>query len=363
MFFNPGHFSILIDKECIRGYNIIMTLTGCGGGKMNDIIKYKNGVYLFIENNVFHKLCCHEGTLYSLGDTTAEQELLEMLDCDFEEYREGCEVVSELSDLGSGDDFGTITQDQVDSVVEKALQLAIKLDTQSHAVSELLYAEVLNSTNITDDGTAHYFLDIMNSVNRILDEPEQFFYLVNRVISKCDTVDDFKTAVLTEKGLFRNSYPMEYGNHSYGDKELKLVEARFFDSFAQYYSFILLKFADSGKRLQLCPFCDRYFVPKTRKTTLYCDRVVTETGKTCKQVAPKIMQKLNELKDPLLYEYQKVKNRNYKRVQRCEDKLPEQRSEKDMTFEEYSQWLERVETARKKYLNGEISANEFKDCI
>lgn len=46
------------------------------------------------------------------------------------------------------------------------------------------------------------------------------------------------------------------------------------------------------------------------------------------------MQKLKKQQDTLLAEYDRVKNRNYKRFERGEWKLPGDETEKDMSFEQ-----------------------------
>ena len=42
----------------------------------------------------------------------------------------------------------------------------------------------------------------------------------------------------------------------------------------QYYIFLIQKFLLSKPNLVSCQFCGRFFIPKTRKTTKYCSRIV-----------------------------------------------------------------------------------------
>ena len=65
----------------------------------------------------------------------------------------------------------------------------------------------------------------------------------------------------------------------------------------------------------------------------------------------------------VLAEYDRVKNRNYKRFERGEWKLPGEETEKDMTFEQYTAWLMQAQAARRAYLCGEISGKEFGSMI
>ncbi|MBQ6942698.1 MAG: hypothetical protein IJN43_00065 [Ruminococcus sp.] len=75
------------------------------------------------------------------------------------------------------------------------------------------------------------------------------------------------------------------------------------------------------------------------------------------------MQKLKKQQDTLLAEYDRVKNRNYKRFERGEWKLLGEETEKDMTFEQYTAWLTQAQVARRAYLCGEIEGNEFEKII
>lgn len=91
--------------------------------------------------------------------------------------------------------------------------------------------------------------------------------------------------------------------------------------------------------------------------------MITSDGKTCKQVAPKLFQKLKKQQDTLLAEYDRVKNRNYKRFERGEWKLLGKETEKDMSFEQYTAWLMQAQAARRAYLCGEISGVEFEKAL
>lgn len=58
-----------------------------------------------------------------------------------------------------------------------------------------------------------------------------------------------------------------------------------FRSAVDYYHFLLLHFAADKPNVARCQYCGRYFIPKTKKKTLYCDRILKD-GKTCKEWGP-----------------------------------------------------------------------------
>lgn len=71
------------------------------------------------------------------------------------------------------------------------------------------------------------------------------------------------------------------------------------------------------------------------------------------------MQKYLKNKDVVLEEYERAKNRNYKRVERFENKLSNKPIGKDLTFSQYDSWMHRMSSAKTMYLQGELNADEF----
>lgn len=61
----------------------------------------------------------------------------------------------------------------------------------------------------------------------------------------------------------------------------------------------------------------------------------------------------------VLSEYDKAVNRNFKRVERFEDKQSDEKHGKDLDYAEYSEWLIRLRDARERWKNGGISDEEI----
>ena len=99
-----------------------------------------------------------------------------------------------------------------------------------------------------------------------------------------------------------------------------------------------------------------HFVLKTAKKTLYCDRIIKD-GKTCKIWGPILKHKLQAQNKKVVEEYDRAKQKMYKRYERATD--PNKKvSEKDLTYEEYYDWLEKATQARDDYLAGKLTAEE-----
>lgn len=128
-----------------------------------------------------------------------------------------------------------------------------------------------------------------------------------------------------------------------------------FRSEEQYFIFLLQHFILSKPNVAVCQFCGRYFIPKTRKKTLYCDRVV-RNGRSCKRVAPHLKRKEKISASRVLTLFKRVKEMMEKRYDRTgDDKAP---SIIDITYEQYFKWLLAATDARNRYLSGELSEDE-----
>lgn len=149
--------------------------------------------------------------------------------------------------------------------------------------------------------------------------------------------------VLDELGNFNINVDLSYDSGEL--KQIYLV-----DSAEILYSLLTSYFFASKPNISLCQNCNRFFEPKTKKVTLYCDRV-TENGLTCKKVGAvsKYQNSINE--DPVLKKYNSEKHRIYMYCNRS--KLDEY----DF-FDDYYDWIDIFEPKIKEYKAGKISANE-----
>ena len=103
-----------------------------------------------------------------------------------------------------------------------------------------------------------------------------------------------------------------------------------------------------------CELCNRYFIPKTKKKTLYCDRVFKD-GKTCKQIGPTMKYKTLAGNDVVLKTFEKEKNKMYKRMDR---NYSFGETPKSISYDEYANWLGKAINAKNLYLNNEITEDE-----
>lgn len=214
---------------------------------------------------------------------------------------------------------------------------------------------------IKDDGSAMYLMTTMSHIVDALREPLDTRYILYKYLksrSEFDTHEEWlRKNILPEGYFFRRDYPCEIINYDLFTNEPKLSQVFFFDNYTDYFVFLFLKFAEQQRSVLECPCCGKLFVPKSNRAEMYCDRVPID-GKTCKQIAPKLARKLKQRNDPLLEEYEKAKNRNYKRVERYEN-ADGNSGVMRLTFNEYKAWLDKASEMKRLYLQGKVSAEEF----
>ena len=129
-----------------------------------------------------------------------------------------------------------------------------------------------------------------------------------------------------------------------------------FRSMEDYYHFLLLRMVESKARVARCECCGRFFIPRTKAVTKYCDRVIRD-GKTCKEFAPALKHKEQAEHDKVISAFDRAKRKMYKRLERT-DNLSGERAKKDMTYKEYCDWLAAARKARDEYLAGKITAEQ-----
>lgn len=122
------------------------------------------------------------------------------------------------------------------------------------------------------------------------------------------------------------------------------------NSVTEYINILFYIFVSNNPIVSVCQNCDKLFVPKTKKLTLYCDRTTNEHV-TCKQIGAK--NKFNDRieADPVLKLYQLEKHRIQMYCLRS-------KQDKYDFFDDYYDWLDIFEPKIKEYKAGHISADE-----
>lgn len=177
----------------------------------------------------------------------------------------------------------------------------------------------------------------------------------------CPLEEKPKRILEIDKQLLDNTFQETYyiNRKKQTESGLGLTKCYIFDSAANYLNFLLLNLIQLNPNICLCQNCGELFVAKTKKKTIYCDRVQTDGKKKCSEMGPK---KRAELQSTLFgfEDYDMAVERNYQRAKRTDEYYVK---DKQLEWDDYYIWLEKAQLAKKQWLNEEISDDDFLDIV
>lgn len=228
-------------------------------------------------------------------------------------------------------------------------------------VSFFLLGELLHqSLQMQDDGSAYFLLEAGQRILRVLQEPFRVQVYLRNVLEM--TFDGMEQASQQERfEKLKRIYPdvaqicdpalldnVPEGHRVFSAHNL----------FGLYLLELALYFRQDKQRIARCDYCWRYFIPKTKKATRYCDRVTD--GQSCKQRGANLARLEAAAQDEALLICKKLRDRMYARLLRWQNALPSERDRLiPMDYGQYEVWSENARLARMKYLRGELAAEEF----
>lgn len=210
---------------------------------------------------------------------------------------------------------------------------------------------------IPDDGSASFLLNIGNLILNIMKTPYLTRVRMRNIMEVCfGTTEGFTQQERYEK--ICKVYPTLY-EHSFSVSWMPDGEgwAQEYEmhSLLELYVFYLMAALRSHRHISRCQHCWRYFVPKTKKKTDYCDRVWKD-GRTCKEFGPNLKRKDAPAEDKYLLAYKILRARFYERDYR---EYATERKRTAISYTHYEDWIEVAAEARAEYLSGEIDGEEL----
>ena len=210
---------------------------------------------------------------------------------------------------------------------------------------------------IPDDGSASFLLNIGMRILNIMKMPYLTRVRMRNIMEVCfGTTEGFTQRERFEKvckvylTLCEHSFVIRWMPD--GEGWTREYEIR---SLLELCVFYLMAALRSDKRIARCQHCWRYFVPKTKKKTDYCDRVWKD-GRTCKEHGPNLKRKDGPAEDKYLLAYKKLRARLYERDYR---EYAVERKRDAASYEYYEDWLEDAAEARSEYLSGDFDGEEL----
>lgn len=314
-------------------------------------MKRTPGLYVTLQQDgrIKRTLVTNKGEM-KLDETTVGAELIWFSELDFNTYVDSLCKIEDLSEKTEADDpdhFGEVNLDIFDRVLTEANELVYDIEAVYPALGSLLRFDLLDHTT-KDDGTAMYVYLTKNAICNQIAEPVHFYIQLREVFEDLslgipldfeDKYANLAQGTFAQCYTFTNTLETEYR----------------FRSAKNYYQFLLMNYLNAEPNVARCLCCGRYFIPRTKKKTLYCDRIISD-GKTCKEIAPAIKHKIAVDTDPVMKAFERTKQKMYKRYERASWSLED--LPKGISFDEYLDWREAASQARDRYLKGEITAEE-----
>lgn len=242
-------------------------------------------------------------------------------------------------------------------LIDKAFAMSYELRSDFPEAFFFTRIALEDTLIIADDGSASFLLNIGKRILYIMKTPYLTRVRMRNIMEVCFGM----TEGFTQKERFEKVcrvYPTLY-EHSFsvswmpdGEGWVKEYEIR---SLLELYVFYLMTALRSDKRLCRCQHCWRYFVPKTKKKTDYCDRVWKD-GRTCKEHGPNLKRKDAPAEDKYLLAYKILRARFYERDYR---EYAAECKREATSYEHYEDWMENAAEARAAYLSGEIDGEEL----
>lgn len=295
----------------------------------------------------------------SLEDTTIRDELILFSELSFEYYAEVVDMIrTSVVFLCVDNDNryieGRVNPNVYEFVMETVADLVNTLmgPEESPLHSQLLWTAIEDLP--ADDGTDESRIQICQELIPVLTEIMQFQFVVNEVLH------DLYQKVSLDPEKYEGLWEMPVTEVL--TLEDTLTTRHYFRSAVDYYHFLLLHFTSGKPNVARCRCCGRYFIPKTKKKTLYCDRILKD-GKTCKEWGPILKHRKMVRDHEVIETFDRIKRKMYKRYERAEYGINQKPSEKDLSYAEYYQWLDQATGARDDYLEGKISKEDALNLI
>lgn len=293
-----------------------------------------------------------------MENTTVNDEIIAFSELNFKYYAELLEHIKNMCEKSyveiTDGDFGESGID-VDAYAEilKTVHKLIEALEESNPLHGTLLRTLLEDRIPPDDGSAMYLINSEAKITDCLSSVMQLQFLINDILYDLrsgtplvmeNKYSIFKTAEFTQIQTLGEKTTVQYR----------------FRSPIDYYIFLMMRFIENHPSVTLCQCCGKYFIPNTKQTTLYCDRII-RNNKTCKQIAPVLKHKRDAAQDSVIQTFDRTKRKMYKRFERTNDSS--KATANSLSLTQYYDWLSRAEKARKAYLAGKITAEEALEII
>lgn len=252
-----------------------------------------------------------------------------------------------------------IPESDLEDLAAEALMLPSMLQ-ESDPLSFFELGNLLNQAlRMRDDGSASFLLHAGQRLLQALEVPIRTQVRLRNIMEM--TFDGMERATQQERfEKLRGVYPQIAQICDPGPwiEESMPVTFRIESVYKLRLLELMLYFRQEKKRIARCDYCWNYFIPKTRAETHYCDRIFD--GQSCKKRGANLKRKKRPEQDGALKLFKQLRDRMYARMLRYGDAPESQRDRLiSMTVPQYGEWEENARQARREYVAGRLTAEEF----
>ena len=317
----------------------------------------QNGLYVAISGNqILERTAVTRKGTVSFPATTVADELMRFWALDVEGYRIFSETVNqrinEAMEVTRDTETGRIQVHPNPDLYRQAIQ-AIYAQVDSYEKDDPFDGALLRVT------LDHYAYHSLSGLRISSGAGEELKFMVGEVIDTymlmMDLLQDLKNGVHPEADDPFNDWS-HLTVQQFLTYENGAIRTHYcFHSHYEYYMFLMLRYMAGNPNVCQCRRCGRYFIPRTKRRTLYCDRVVRD-GLTCKDLGPAEKHRQMAENDSVVDAFDRNMRKMRKRLERAEDE--KQGQELEDVRESVWSWLARATAARDGYLAGKVSQKE-----
>ncbi len=313
---------------------------------MDKDIELKDGLYILFQNkNIIERTEVKDNEITKLSSVDYKLEIQNYCDCDLSDFEKEIDKLVAVQ-------YSEISEDELRNIINRCYEIAEEIKPRNAALSALLagtFANIVSNKELLLEIEARQSLE--NAAIPLKIQLYEILYIQRRIqnffpcIKNRDILGEYLNALVPKAAFCKSVKIYENGTEK---------NYLYFDYVKDYYEYLMFLFYNRNETVSECELCNKYFVPKTKKKTLYCDRVFKD-GKTCKQIGPTMKYKAFAENDTVLKTFEKEKNKMYKRMERnySFDETP-----KSISYDEYIDWLNNAVNAKNLYLNNELTEDE-----
>lgn len=303
-----------------------------------------------------------DGKEKELANIIPAQDLLRVVEIDYSIYRKR---VMQLQNLPLFQEKLDIAMSEYEELVNTARRIPGLIEKVDPVGAFVVRRRIEMILQQPDDGSASYLLYSGQWIIQALMEPVLTQLRLRNIFEVTFANTERKTQA-ERYSILRETYPQLF-QHYFKVKYLQAEDGDMpFGNKVEYSINTLLElrmlelemYFRQSNRIARCAHCWGYFMPKTKKETLYCDRE-WDGEKTCKQLGPNAQRRIDQHNGNALAIFEVLRKRMGARYERYMDSGEKMDTEFMLNVDGYFDWSDEAKQARMDYLDGKITAEQF----